>query len=59
MEKIRKEIKIMIIEKVIDGILKFFLFIAVSPLYLLQWIGFKLQPKSKEDFLDNKYNNRD
>jgi hypothetical protein len=40
----------------IDGILKGILFIIATPLYLLQWIGFKLQPKSKNDFLDNKKN---
>jgi len=40
--------------KIIDGVLKVILFIMASPLYLLQWIGFLLQPKSKDDFLDNK-----
>jgi hypothetical protein len=45
-----------IIEKIIDCILKGILFIIATPLYLLQWIGFKLQPKSKNDFLDNKKN---
>ena len=40
--------------RLLDGILKGILFIIASPLYLLQWIGFLLQPKSKDDFLDNK-----
>ena len=40
--------------KYLDYVLKGLLFIIASPLYVLQWIGFLLQPKSKTDFLDNK-----
>ena len=40
--------------RLLDGILKGILFIIAIPLYLLQWIGFKLNPESKKDFLDNK-----
>ena len=45
-----------ILYKIGDIIIKGILFIVLTPIILLlQFIGFLFNPKSKKDFLDNKY----